>query len=161
MKIEGGIHGRKLLEVAVSRAGSTDSAATLLHYSTTTTPNLRAATPVTFHRTAHYIPQRRSIFRSLSRDQHGRRDQNIECVFALGNSEFGALPTIMTDSLQVQTFTSCSLFRDFDHMTRLCFFFSNFNQQIHTIVFRFAIIFLTTLNSYMFRTLLIHHQEVH
>jgi hypothetical protein len=35
------------------------------------------------------------------------------------------------------------------------------NQQMHTTVIRFTTIFLKTFNSYMFRTLLVHHQGAH
>jgi len=39
-----------------------------------------------------------------------------------------------------------------------CFF--NFNQQMHTIFIGVIVIFIKTPNSYMFRTLLVHHHEV-
>jgi hypothetical protein len=39
--------------------------------------------------------------------------------------------------------------------------FCNINQQMQTILIRFTILFLKTLNSYMFQFLLVHHQEEH
>ena len=41
------------------------------------------------------------------------------------------------------------------------FVFYNCNQQMHTIVIRFTIRFLKTINFYMFRTSLAHNQRVH